>query len=181
MAAVAALMQEAENRVKAAVGQETEDGDPELAAAHYARAGELILVILKDYDFSSPDAAAWVAGTLTPKLLEYTERAQLMLSVAEEATAEKEAAADTEVVAGGNAPVAAMEAPKQVDTEDDDDDDDAGATAGTATAATGETNAAAPTGFHVDPAAAPADGEEDRPLGGAPSIGTLLNKFKDDE
>ena len=172
MAAVAALLQEADNRIKAAVAQETEDGDPALAAAHYARAGELILVILKDYQFSSPEAAAWVAGTLKPKLLEYTERARLLLSVADEAAAEKAdagagGAPATMTVASGNVRVGLLGA-AEVHTDDDDD----------VSCAKKQKPAAA----HADPARGPEltfkpAAEEPDSLGSPPSVGTLLEKF----
>jgi hypothetical protein len=92
--AVAALLTEADARIDAAVAQECGDGDPALAAAHYCRAVELVLLAMNEAPSASAKSRAWTCAELKPRLELYTERAALLLRIASDVggTAKEDAA-----------------------------------------------------------------------------------------
>jgi hypothetical protein len=93
-AAVGIFLKEAKHHVQFAVEQETDDGNPIKAAAHYVRAVELIMHAVNETNFTSPEAAAWCLSELNPKLSAYLDRASLLQRIATDCPPEAPAAGD---------------------------------------------------------------------------------------
>jgi hypothetical protein len=74
----------ANRELQLAVAQETDAGNPVIAAKHYVTAIELVLNAIEGMRHSSPQAADYFHFQVRQKLEDYYERVKLLLTVAEE-------------------------------------------------------------------------------------------------